>query len=172
MPAQEQPKTATEQPDLGCSVVRRTTSGPDFPAGYGARLAVNSMRKTPRTASRLHCTPWVRQKNEDRLTGIGDAADGRCPPVPDRGVPAGYSLAGCSPADPASASPAAPLYVHRPLPGNHRRCPYFFSPKGSINRSRNQQTACHSRAPSRQSSETKYQRRPAGLQRGELPFLL
>jgi len=31
-----------------------------------------------------------------------------------REFPAGYSSAGCSPAEPASASPAAPVYVRRP----------------------------------------------------------
>src|ERR1700730_7459434 len=29
--------------------------------------------------------------------------------------PAGYSSAGCSPAEPASASPALVIYIHRPL---------------------------------------------------------
>jgi hypothetical protein len=76
-----------------------------------------------------------------------------------REFPIGYSLAGCSPAEPASASPAAAVYVHRPLRGNHHRCSHFFSTMRSISRSRNQQTACHSRAPSRQSSETKHEGR-------------
>ena len=42
-----------------------------------------------------------------------------------REFPAGYSLAGCSPAEPASASPAAPVYVHRPVRRNQLRCPHF-----------------------------------------------
>jgi hypothetical protein len=76
-----------------------------------------------------------------------------------REFPTGYSLAGCSPAEPASASPAAPGYGRRPSRHNQHRCPHFVSPMGSISRSRNQHTACHSRAPSRQRSETKHFRR-------------
>ena len=70
--------------------------------------------------------------------------------------PTGYSLAGCSPAEPASASPAAPVYVRRPVRHNQLRCPHFLSPSASISRLRNQHTACHSRAPSRQTSETEH----------------
>jgi hypothetical protein len=47
-----------------------------------------------------------------------------------REFPTGYSLAGCSPAEPASASPAAPVYVHRPVRHNQLRCPHFLSPIG------------------------------------------
>jgi hypothetical protein len=45
-----------------------------------------------------------------------------------RESPTGYSLAGCSPAEPASASPAAPVYVHPPLRRHQHRCPHFVSP--------------------------------------------
>ena len=77
-----------------------------------------------------------------------------------REFPAGYSLAGCSPAEPASASPATPAYVHRPVRHNQQlRGFHFLSPSASISRLRNQHTACHSRAPSRQSSETEHFRR-------------
>jgi hypothetical protein len=76
-----------------------------------------------------------------------------------REFPTGYSLAGCSPAEPASASPAAPVYVHRPVRHNQLRCPHFLSPSASISRLRNQHTACHSRALSRQSSETEHESR-------------
>ena len=90
-----------------------------------------------------------------------------------REFPAGYSLAGCSPAEPASASPAAPVYVHRPVRHNQLRCPHFLSPSASISRLRNQHTACHSRAPSRQSSQTEHAgrggRRSGGQQGGPEP---
>jgi hypothetical protein len=45
-----------------------------------------------------------------------------------REFPTGYSLAGCSPAEPASASPAVPVYVHPPLRRHQHRCPHFVSP--------------------------------------------
>jgi hypothetical protein len=73
-----------------------------------------------------------------------------------REFPAGYPSAGCSPAEPASASPAVPVYVHPPARHNQHCCPHFFSPSADISCSRNQQTACHSRAPSRQSSRTEH----------------
>ena len=60
-----------------------------------------------------------------------------------REFPTGYSSAGCSPAEPASASPAAPVYVHPPARHNQHCCPHFFSPSADISCSRNQQTACH-----------------------------
>src|SRR2546421_7253204 len=45
-----------------------------------------------------------------------------------REFPAGYSSAGCSPAEPASASPTAPVYVRRPSWHNPcwSTCPHFF----------------------------------------------
>jgi hypothetical protein len=85
----------------------------------------------------------------------------------------GYSLAGCSPAQPASASPAAPVYVHPAVRHNQLRCPHFVSPMGLISRSRNQQTACHSRTPSRQSSETEHEGRgrSAGASRHSIGYM-
>jgi transposase InsO family protein len=49
--------------------------------------------------------------------------------------PAGYSSAGCSPAEPASASPTAPMYDGRSSWHNRRRstCPHFLShPRGAV----------------------------------------
>src|SRR5207248_8376971 len=92
----------------GSRLGRRPLAGiaPDVGAGLGGsggnRPADQSARQPARRVA------------PDRGGGLGP---GTAEPVADDGAvecPAGYSSAGCSPAEPASASPAAPVYVRRP----------------------------------------------------------